>query len=312
MITLSHSDEQGTMADGTRKGDGSAELLKAAGFRWSSVGWIIRNSRWHRLRVDLTALADRLRDAGFEVEVQVDETRAPAAVRAAALDEASDRRAERLDDRAGRLDRESDRLHDQARDMAAHIPFGQPILVGHHSERGDRRYRGRIADTFDRSAATHRDARLAAGGAEAARANKQHRHDAGTIQRRIQRNEAEVRRIDRTLERIPALIERYPGQQHEQWRQRLIADRAGLSDQIEHDRAELAELQDAGVKIWSQADFPAGTVWEVRHGGRWDRVVRANKTTLTLDWTPIFGVQHTGKLSYSKVEDARAVASEAS
>lgn len=36
----------------------------------------------------------------------------------------------------------------QARKMAEVIPFGQPILVGHHSEGRDRRYRGRIHDTF--------------------------------------------------------------------------------------------------------------------------------------------------------------------
>jgi antirestriction protein ArdC len=37
---------------------------------------------------------------------------------------------------------------DQARRMAEIIPFGQPILVGHHSEHRDRRYRARIHDTF--------------------------------------------------------------------------------------------------------------------------------------------------------------------
>ncbi|MGK9452295.1 DUF3560 domain-containing protein [Acidithiobacillus caldus] len=37
---------------------------------------------------------------------------------------------------------------DQARRMAEIIPFGQPILVGHHCEHRDRRYRARIHDTF--------------------------------------------------------------------------------------------------------------------------------------------------------------------
>ncbi len=32
--------------------------------------------------------------------------------------------------------------------MAQAIPFGQPILVGHHSEKRDRRYRGRIENHF--------------------------------------------------------------------------------------------------------------------------------------------------------------------
>jgi hypothetical protein len=35
-----------------------------------------------------------------------------------------------------------------ASDMASVIPFGQPILVGHHSEKRDRNYRGRIDANF--------------------------------------------------------------------------------------------------------------------------------------------------------------------
>ena len=32
--------------------------------------------------------------------------------------------------------------------MADIIPFGQPILIGHHSERGDRSYRAKIYANF--------------------------------------------------------------------------------------------------------------------------------------------------------------------
>jgi len=38
--------------------------------------------------------------------------------------------------------------------MAEAIPFGQPILVGHHSEKRDRAYRGRINSKFSRAAET--------------------------------------------------------------------------------------------------------------------------------------------------------------
>ena len=40
--------------------------------------------------------------------------------------------------------------HTQARKMGDVIPFGQPILVGHHSEKRDRNYRNRIQGTFER------------------------------------------------------------------------------------------------------------------------------------------------------------------
>jgi hypothetical protein len=39
----------------------------------------------------------------------------------------------------------------QAKQMADAIPFGQPILVGHHSEKRDRNYRERIRGKFERA-----------------------------------------------------------------------------------------------------------------------------------------------------------------
>lgn len=45
----------------------------------------------------------------------------------------------------------SDSYYNQATEMASHIPMGQPILVGHHSEKGDRRYRKRIDDKMRKS-----------------------------------------------------------------------------------------------------------------------------------------------------------------
>jgi hypothetical protein len=53
-------------------------------------------------------------------------------------------RKARLEDIADRLRAESDSAYQTARRMADVIPFGQPILVGHHSEGRDRRYRARI------------------------------------------------------------------------------------------------------------------------------------------------------------------------
>lgn len=61
-----------------------------------------------------------------------------------------DRRKERLLDLADRMQAASDAAYKRARDMASIIPMGQPILVGHHSEKRDRNYRARIWRTQDR------------------------------------------------------------------------------------------------------------------------------------------------------------------
>ena len=42
-------------------------------------------------------------------------------------------------------------LFNEADKMASVIPFGQPILVGHHSEKSDRNYRTRIHNKMDKA-----------------------------------------------------------------------------------------------------------------------------------------------------------------
>ncbi|MBU2701153.1 hypothetical protein Ga0466249_002267 [Sporomusaceae bacterium BoRhaA] len=46
---------------------------------------------------------------------------------------------------------ESKAAYNQAHKMAEVIPFGQPILVGHHSERSDRNYRNKISNKYEKS-----------------------------------------------------------------------------------------------------------------------------------------------------------------
>lgn len=63
-------------------------------------------------------------------------------------------RRERYEKKAEQLRTQAERLHEYAYQMADVIPFGQPILVGHHSEGRDRRYRERIHNTFGKAFAT--------------------------------------------------------------------------------------------------------------------------------------------------------------
>nr|BCT99718.1 ArdC protein [uncultured bacterium] len=58
---------------------------------------------------------------------------------------------ERYEERASKAQDESRAIYSRARKMAEVIPFGQPILVGHHSEGRDRNYRNRIHNTFGKA-----------------------------------------------------------------------------------------------------------------------------------------------------------------
>ena len=59
-------------------------------------------------------------------------------------EERQQERKERYLQLAEQAERESSAVWSEAQRMADAIPMGQPILVGHHSERADRAFRGRI------------------------------------------------------------------------------------------------------------------------------------------------------------------------
>jgi hypothetical protein len=61
------------------------------------------------------------------------------------------RKIERYTDLAEKAKNKSADLYRTAKSKASVIPFGQPILVGHHSESRDRNYRKNIHNTFSQS-----------------------------------------------------------------------------------------------------------------------------------------------------------------
>lgn len=64
--------------------------------------------------------------------------------------EKKEAKIDRFRELAEKRQAEGTALIDRAHQMADVIPFGQPILVGHYSEKGDRNYRARINSTWDR------------------------------------------------------------------------------------------------------------------------------------------------------------------
>lgn len=60
-------------------------------------------------------------------------------------------RRERYEELSEKASRESEQAHQAFRDKMSAIPFGQPILVGHHSEQRDRRYREKAWDTLGKA-----------------------------------------------------------------------------------------------------------------------------------------------------------------
>lgn len=65
--------------------------------------------------------------------------------------ERKEAKIQRYSELAQKKTQEAKSLWDQAHKMADVIPFGQPILVGHHSEKSDRSYRNRINNKYEKA-----------------------------------------------------------------------------------------------------------------------------------------------------------------
>jgi hypothetical protein len=72
-------------------------------------------------------------------------------LRRAAIEEKTEARLERYEELADKNARASTAAYNRSKEMASVIPFGQPILVGHYSERSDRNYRDKIWNTMGQS-----------------------------------------------------------------------------------------------------------------------------------------------------------------
>jgi hypothetical protein len=116
----------------------------------------------------LEATADPSHEAVKTLEAE----HADAARKLNPYEEKKARRIERMRTRAERMSRESSSAHESARRVADRIPVGQPILVGHHSERRHRRDLGRIQGGYEKSVALHRKAEALSRRADDAESNR--------------------------------------------------------------------------------------------------------------------------------------------
>ena len=289
MITIHHTAAGGTLVEGTVRGDGSAEILKAAGFRWGrSIGcWFLPHSRDRAPDMyRINRAAEQLRAGGFEVAVEVDAAPRDMAEAEAERAERSEGRAEMLRARAERRDAEATARLAAADAIADRIPLGQPILVGHYSERGHRADIKRMHNHMDRFVEAYGEARHAERAAKAAGRHMAHREAPLVVARRIERLETDLRRTTAVLEgRSAAYGGRIPDGE---WKTQLEGRVAHLTSQLDYWRTMRGDQIEAGrAREYSPGDFEAGD--RVRVRGQWRTVARVNRTTVSVEtpysWT---------------------------
>ncbi|MER5697838.1 DUF3560 domain-containing protein [Streptomyces mirabilis] len=276
-LTITHTRADGTLLDGSSKGDGVFELVKPFGFwPFRSIGMLgIRHSRdreAQKWRIDCATAA--LREAGWEVTVEIDESRRRSFEEAEAerLERAEDR-AERFSDRADRAASASDVRHKAALGALDGIEPGQPILVGHYSERGHRRAIER-SDNHMRKSIEERGKAVHYGHrAEAAEKYEERRYDPNRTRRRLEKLGAELRQQERYRDEEKAAGR--DGGRYERRIEDLREEIAGWEQVVEKARQD-------GVKLWEADDFAPRDF--AMYSGSWFQVLRVNPKTLSIAW----------------------------
>lgn len=267
-IRIEHSGD-GTLAHGTSRDDKDATAaLKGAGFRWSRNldAWFLPRTwgeptRMLRVREVASKLGDQV-----TVEVGDLAKSGTADERVQARIDRGQDRADHLDAKAERLAEESDGLLERSRALTANIPFGQPILVGHHSQRRHENTLNKSWNLLGKSVAATEEADRTAAAARSARYNAAHHDHPVRLARRLDRNEAELRRLQRSLDAADSAIYGTG-----EWVKRITAMVADLTATIERDKRIQAE---SGAASYSQATVKAGDQVTIR--GTTHTVVKAN------------------------------------
>lgn len=315
MIAITHTPAGGTILEGTTKGDGTNHILKTGGhWRWSrNLGaWYIARSRDTAPQTALiTATAEKLRAAGHDVMVAIKGGHRSTADIEADRAERQQERAEALTAKAEQQAAAALAAHEHARELADQIPFGQPILIGHHSEGRMRRHAGRIHAAMDATVhaatlaeETGRRAQVAATSTSAA-------YHPVIVANRIRTLTAEQNKITRNLDGHTRTIAVMPdGTRHAETTSAATgAYRDQLTERLNVVTDQLAywvgirdqQVTDGTATGYGPASIHKGDAVKIR--GQWYEVVRVNKKTVTV---PSSVGAWTDTAPYHEIQDHRA------
>lgn len=295
-LKICHDYEGGTTVVGTEKDSPAHRAIKAnRSWTWSRYAraWLLRSSRHRRPKEGEIALMERTLTAlGYAVSREIDATMPTVEQQEADLAERMEARSDRLAERAGEHLAAAATTRAKADAVFDNIPFGQPMMPGHHSYPGDRRRRERARDNLDRSFQRQAYAAELAGQAETAARHMGARHNPVTVGNRIETLQAERRAVQRRLDGEGALetevdddgiprersVTRPPTGEA---RERLAEAAAELDEQIAYWKRVYTELQAEGKASTAGPDTVAKGDWVLVRGS-WYRVRRVNKKTVTV------------------------------
>ncbi|WP_228183997.1 DUF3560 domain-containing protein [Streptomyces anulatus] len=286
MIIIRHTRSEGTLIEGSSKGDGVYEAVRPHGFRYfPSIGQIgIPGSRDRAAsKGKIKGAATALREAGFKVEtITTEDDRRPVAEVEAERNMRSEARAAHYAEQADQAQANSTHLDEQARQRRAAVPPGQPTMPGHHSYKADIRSRYRTHRMEGKAIEEGRRAAYFAGKAQAAESHQQHRNDPAVTLRRIAGLETQLRRIHKWLN----------GQSASGYKRSLSPESVAemrreeeeTAEQLTYWRTVVAQAEADGFTVYGPSHFGNGDYAQI--DGRWYEVLRVNAKSLTVPGGP--------------------------
>ncbi|ATG41794.1 hypothetical protein PhaeoP18_04001 (plasmid) [Phaeobacter piscinae] len=180
--TYSPEDNKIRLYTSDRLDEETYERVKAAGFKWAPKQELFVAPKWSCKREDLA-----LELAG---EIEPEGT---------TLAERAQMKADRLDEIAAKRAAQASAFTRAARDISQRFEFGQPILIGHHSERKARKDKERMDNALSKAAKAHDAIGYWQYRAEGVERHANRKNDPKVRARRIKTLLAELRDLQRNL-----------------------------------------------------------------------------------------------------------------
>jgi phospholipid N-methyltransferase len=163
--------------------------VKAAGFGWAPRQELFVAPKWTPERSDLAIeLAGELEDEDKSLVDRAEE------------------RAERFEEYSDKRETEAHRAHEYVASIADGIPLGQPILVGHHSERHARKDAQRIENGMRKAVKLWETSKYWEHRAKGALSHAKYKERPEVRARRIKAIEAEERKYQRNVEKFSKFL----------------------------------------------------------------------------------------------------------
>lgn len=186
--TYSPEDNKLRLYSSTRLDDETYARVKAAGFSWAPRQQLFVAPMWTPGRAEL--LIDLCGEIGDEDK---------------SLVQRAEERAERFENFSENRAKDAEEARKRVDSIVEHIPFGQPILVGHHSERRARKDAERIGEGMRASIKNWETSKYWTARAEAAIGAAKYKERPDVRARRIKKIEADQRK----KQRVKAEAERF-------------------------------------------------------------------------------------------------------